>query len=129
VRDSRSDLVDTAGRAQVELRCDEREPPPRDYRFGLLGPLFSHERLHDGTAFWPWQYVFNVGLSISQCANTVLGGDPDESLSSRLGRGQSEGLWPVSFALAPAVDLLIGPDHCDRCIEYDERFEKELWTW
>jgi hypothetical protein len=85
--------------------------------------------LHSGTAFRPWQYVFNLGLSISQCANTVLGGDPDESLSSRLGRGRSKGIWPVKYALAPLVDLILGPDHCHQCIECDERFEKELWAW
>ena len=123
-------LLDAVGRAQVELDCDACESrPPHDFRFGLFGPLFSDGRLHDGAAFWPWQYVFNLGLSISQCANTVLGGDPDESLSSRLGRGQSQGLWPVKYALAPMVDLIIGPDHCDQCIERDERFEKELWAW
>lgn len=125
-----SSRVEVAGHARVETECGESEPPqPRLIRFGLLGPLFSYERLYEGTAFFPWQYVFNVGLSASQCLNTVLGGDPDESLSSRIGRSDQAGHWPAHYGLAPAVDLLIGPDHCEQCIEHEEPCSKELWAW
>ena len=38
------------------------------------------------------QYFKNIGTSVSQFANTLIGGDPDESLSSRsYRRGTLEG--------------------------------------
>jgi hypothetical protein len=109
----------------------DRQSPIRTQclRFGLLGPLFSNPRLSQGTACWPWQYMYNVTLAGSQFSNAVLGGDPDESLSSRLGRAERDGVWPVKYAVSPAADLLIGPSHCWGSIEEDESRRMELWPW
>jgi hypothetical protein len=95
----------------------------------LFGTLFCDQRLSEGTAFAPWQYTYNLCLAGSQFSNTVLGGDPDESLSSRFGRAQEDGVVPVRFGLAPVTNVIVGPDHCRRCIEHDERRNKELWSW
>lgn len=32
------------------------------------------------------RYIFNILISIDQLANAILGGDPDETISSRLGK-------------------------------------------
>jgi hypothetical protein len=97
--------------------------------FGLLGPLYADPRLSQGTACWPWQYMYNVTLAGSQFSNAVLGGDPDESLSSRLGRAERDGVAPVKYVVYPAADLLIGPSHCWGSIEEDESRRMELWGW
>lgn len=97
--------------------------------FGLFGKIFCDQRLSDGTACWPWQYSYNLCLATSQLSNTVLGGDPDESLSSRFGRAQEDGVWAAKYGMAPVTNVLVGPDHCRRCIEYDEPRNKELWAW
>lgn len=97
--------------------------------FGLLGKTFCDPHLSEGTAFGPWQYTYNLCLAGSQLSNTVLGGDPDESLSSRFGRAQEDGVLPVRYGLAPVTNVFVGPDHCRRCIEHDEARNKELWAW
>lgn len=97
--------------------------------FGLFGKAFCDRRLSEGTAFAPWQYGYNLCVAGSQLSNTVLGGDPDESLSSRFGRAQEDGVVAVRYGLAPVTNVIVGPDHCRRCIEHDERRNKELWSW
>jgi hypothetical protein len=97
--------------------------------FGLFGKAFCDRRLSEGTAFVPWQYAYNLCLAGSQFSNTVLGGDPDESLSSRFGRAEEDGIVPIRYALAPVTNVLVGPDHCRRCIEHEEPRNKELWSW
>ncbi len=88
--------------------------------FGLFGKAFCDPRLSEGTAFLPWQYGYNLCLAGSQLSNTVLGGDPDESLSSRFGRAQEDGVMPVRYGLAPVTNVIVGPNHCRHCIEHDE---------
>lgn len=37
----------------------------------------------------PWQrYLHNVGIGLDQFVNAITGGDPDETVSSRLGKYQ-----------------------------------------
>ncbi len=97
--------------------------------FGLFGTIFCDPRLSEGTACWPWQYAYNLCEATSQFSNTVLGGDPDESLSSRFGRAQQDGVLPVRYGLAPVTNLLVGPNHCRRCIESEQCHKKEVWAW
>ena len=73
-------------------------------------------------------YVKNVLVAIDQLFSTVLGGDPDETVSSRIGKAvrgdygrfQSVVLRPVMWL----IDLIFlpfdGPNHCARRIEEDE---------
>lgn len=32
------------------------------------------------------KYLYNILISLDQLGNTILGGDPDETISSRLGK-------------------------------------------
>ena len=69
-----------------------------------------------------WRYLFNVLIGIDQLANTLIGGYPDETISSRAGKGRIMGspFWTVA---AFVIDLLFLPferNHCFKSIEYDE---------
>ena len=83
-----------------------------------------------GEGWPPFQYLFNAGVGLSQNLSWILGGDPDETISSRLGKAQRAGKpWAVKFA-CPLVDFLIfnEKDHCLKSIEDDEGI-KEVWHW
>jgi hypothetical protein len=70
-------------------------------------------------------YLMNVLISIDQLGNSVMGGDPDETISSRLGKAeQSHGgkiPWtsPISRLTAEALNK-IDKNHCKDAIEKDE---------
>jgi hypothetical protein len=73
-------------------------------------------------AIWVWKYVFNLLIAIDQLGNTLIGGYPDETISSRAGKGALRGSVFWTFAAA-FIDILFLPferDHCRKAIEYDE---------
>lgn len=82
------------------------------------------------------QYVFNLLLGLDQFINVVLLGDPDESISGRLGRAHLSG-HPKLFVepLRKLVDYgakgLAGQhDHCVNSVESEDQiYSKELWSW
>jgi len=59
-------------------------------------------------------WAFNVGIALDQLANTLLGGAPDETLSSRAHRMRAKG-QPWWGWTANAIDLLFfwQPGHCE----------------
>ncbi len=57
------------------------------------------------------QYFFNQLIASDQLTNTMLGGSPDETISSRVGRR-----WPDSW-MRRVIDSIFGPDHCKKSIE------------
>lgn len=66
------------------------------------------------------QYAFNLLYAIDALVNTLIGGDPRETISSRLGKGQLAGK-PVHSAIAAAVDWFFRvffsePEHCKNSI-------------
>jgi hypothetical protein len=66
------------------------------------------------------RYLYNILYSIDQLGNTICGGDPDESISSSLGKRAREGKlrgWPKFLSNALSK---IEPDHCINAIEADE---------
>ena len=80
------------------------------------------------------QYILNLLLSIDQLGNSVLGGDPDETISSRLGKLKVRhgGTIPWYRPVSGLVDYLldkIDPNHSIDAIEEDEGtfavFDKE----
>lgn len=81
------------------------------------------------------QFLYNFGLGLDQFVNVLLLGDPDESLSGRLGRAHVSGRakwWcePMRRALDAFVFLAFGEtDHCVNAIEPEESDSKELWSW
>lgn len=63
------------------------------------------------------KYIWNVLIAIDQLANTILGGDPDETISSRAGKRQEEQTW--AKCLCWLLDK-IDKKHCQKSIEIDE---------
>ena len=64
------------------------------------------------------RYFWNILISIDQFANTVLGGFPDETISSRAGKAMREGkAW--GCVLCKILNLFEN-EHCAKSIEADE---------
>ena len=58
------------------------------------------------------QYLWNLIIALDQLGNALLGGDPDETISARLGRSQLRGSR-YGHWLAVLLDK-IDPGHCRR---------------
>lgn len=70
----------------------------------------------------PRRYVFNLLIAIDQLANTVLAGNPDETISSRAHKAvlksrQTGKTW--GCVLCRILDL-VDPNHCAKSVELDE---------
>jgi hypothetical protein len=69
-------------------------------------------------------YKWRILISIDQLANTLLGGNPDETISSRWGRAVRDARdgapapWYARYGCW-ALDK-IDKDHCRSSIEYDD---------
>lgn len=71
------------------------------------------------------KYLLNVLIGLDQMGNAVAGGDPDETISSRLGklRRRHGGTIPWYRPLSLSIDWWldkIDPGHCLDAIEADE---------
>ena len=71
------------------------------------------------------KWVLNILISIDQTVNSFLGGDPDETISSRLGKMKVKhgGKIPWYRPLSKIVDFgldKIDPNHSIDAIEADE---------
>ena len=74
-------------------------------------------------------YARNVLVALDQLVNAILGGDPDETLSSRLHRARVGEFGPRVQALTAPLRLMIDaaarvgfgqPRHCEKSFEPDE---------
>lgn len=67
------------------------------------------------------RYLWNVLIAIDQLANAFLAGDPDETISGRMGRWHQLGGWRAKVAM-PVCWFLdkFDKDHCEESIENDE---------
>lgn len=63
------------------------------------------------------KYYWNILIALDQLANAILFGDPDETLSSRAGKGVDR--YIVWYLLCVILDYF-DPDHCEKYIEEDE---------
>ena len=64
------------------------------------------------------QYFWNILIAIDQLGNAVIGGDPDETISSRAGKDKKKGRkWAIYLCW---VLNKIDTDHCKESIEDDE---------
>lgn len=63
------------------------------------------------------KYFWNILISIDQFVNTVFGGDPDETISSRLGKDRDKN-WFTTH-LSSFLDWFES-DHVEKSIEEDE---------
>lgn len=64
------------------------------------------------------QYIWNILISIDQFFNTVFGGDPDETISSRVGKRAEKGC-KACILLCKLLGFF-EKDHCYKSIEPDE---------
>jgi len=66
------------------------------------------------------KYFWNLLISVDQLVNTIFGGDPDETMSSRLGkRVYWHGNTGISYYLCRCLHWF-DKDHCLKNIEEDE---------
>ena len=63
------------------------------------------------------KYLWNILISLDQFANTVALGDPDETLSSRMGKQKKT--CKFCFYVCKLLSL-IDKRHCEKSIELDE---------
>jgi len=71
------------------------------------------------------EYFWNILIVIDQLVNTLCGGDPDETISSRLGKWHQEGISKKSFRLViyKVINVIVEvfqKDHFKKSIEEDE---------
>lgn len=69
------------------------------------------------------RYLWNLFIAWDQGINTLLAGDPDETISSRVGRASLDGKrWArILERIIDRLFMLLGeaPDHCRRSIEVE----------
>lgn len=65
------------------------------------------------------QYIWNLLISIDQVCNTIFGGFPDETMSSRMGKHLSKHDCPFCNMMCKFLNLF-QKDHCVKAIEQDE---------
>lgn len=71
------------------------------------------------------KYIINLLISFDQFVNTLTGGDPDETISSRMGKWardgkNNNGLKKPIYKIANFVVELFEKDHFKKSIEEDE---------
>jgi len=64
------------------------------------------------------RYLWNLLVSLDQLVNTLTGGDPDETLSSRAAKAKARGAW-WGNTLCKVLDVP-DPGHCEAAKEPDE---------
>ncbi|MFU2207677.1 hypothetical protein [Solidesulfovibrio sp. C21] len=65
------------------------------------------------------QYIWNVLLGLDQFLSVLTGGDPDETVSSRVGKASAAGSR-IGRVLEICLDGVFGAGHCRTSIEADE---------
>lgn len=69
-------------------------------------------------------YLKRILIAIDQLGNAAANGNPDETVSSRVGKNAIAGKWWALVAEKvinwTAWHVFHDPDHCRRAIEYDE---------
>lgn len=71
------------------------------------------------------KYFYNVLIGIDQLANTLLAGDPDETISSRAGKKMTK---CKGCRWLCRVLNIFDNNHCIESIESGEG-GRELWKW
>lgn len=65
------------------------------------------------------RYIWNLLVAIDKFANALLAGDPDETLSSRMGRAVQDGRCRACRWICLLLHRF-DPHHCQKSIEHDE---------
>jgi len=74
------------------------------------------------------KYFYNIFVSIDQLLNTLFAGDPDETISSRIGKALRDGSTNKILINLSNFLSWIQPDHCKYSIEEDEGGD-QIWNW
>jgi len=72
-------------------------------------------------------YIFNLLVGIDQLCNCLLGGSPDETISSRCYKHSEH--WAANLAVK-LIDFLFmwyEKDHCRKAFEGGDRQLEEVW--
>jgi hypothetical protein len=77
------------------------------------------------------RYFWNILVALDQFINTLFGGDPDETVSSRLGKWHRSGrdkkrIRRLVFIVANSIVELFQKDHFNKSIEEDEGSKKVI---
>ena len=73
------------------------------------------------------QYIYNILIGIDQFANVVLGGAPDETISTRVYRHREH--WAGGLAVK-LIDFLFSwyeTNHCRKSYEAGDIHKYEVW--
>lgn len=62
------------------------------------------------------KYLWNILIALDQLGNTILGGDPDETISSVTAKNRDRPGWKQLGWFLERID----PGHLDRTTEHDE---------
>ena len=65
-------------------------------------------------------YFWRILISIDQLVNTILGGNEDETLSSRMGKLIEQDRCPFCYWICTHILHRIDQNHCQKSIERDE---------
>jgi hypothetical protein len=65
------------------------------------------------------KYIWNILVSLDQFLNTLAFGDPDETISSRMGKRVGKHNCPFCNFMCKVLNLF-QKDHCVKSIEVDE---------
>lgn len=65
---------------------------------------------------WVSRYLWNILISLDQLLNALLGGDPDETISSRAAKRQHVWVWRKVGVFLEWID----PGHLTDSLELDE---------
>ena len=72
------------------------------------------------------QYLWNILIGLDQFANTLIGGDPDETISRRAARNAHLRGWRALGILLDAID----PGHMERALYGDDEDRSDAsWTF
>jgi hypothetical protein len=66
------------------------------------------------------RYIFNILIAIDQLFNAILFGDPDETISSRIGKKIRAGTKNKFLIVVAKILDWIDPNHVIKTIEDDE---------
>lgn len=64
-------------------------------------------------------YLYNILIAIDQLCNAILGGYPDETMSSRMGKHVAKGDSRFCHLICKLLNI-IDKNHCIDAIEKDE---------
>jgi hypothetical protein len=64
------------------------------------------------------KYIWNILIAIDQLINVLIGGDPDETISSRMGKLIMKRKCLLCKLICKLLDKL-DSNHCEESIEHD----------